>query len=382
MKQSPSDRSSPNQTRLLMGLSFGNFIGYLGLTLAPMWIPAVAAAPGSSESAAGIVASLQFACFGISSLATAWLIPRFERRHLAIFGLLLAALSDGGSYLSHGIVSIAICRSLSGLGEGFLLAAVNATAAANSNSPQRSFAVMSFVLVGLAALGFIATPFAKEVLGPSGVFGLMAIMRLPGIPLLLLLPRHGTVAIATRRGALSGVALWVLIAYSLFMTGQLSVYSFLEPLGAAQGLSLRAISLVLALGALLTTVGPVVAGWVGTRYGMHWPLIFGLTTTGLSALLFLAPFNVLAFASGDILFNMIAQFCIVYFLSLLAALDRTGRAVAASSAFMSLGITVGPVVGGLSIRSLGLASVSLVAVILHLAAAAVLSANLRRLPRG
>ena len=360
-----------------MALCYGNFIGYVGLTLAPMWVPAVAAVPGGSESAAGIVASVQFASFGIASLITAALIFRFELRHLALFGLLLAAASDCASFWVHGVSLMAVTRVICGVGEGILLAAINA-AAATSVNPQRSFAVMSFVMVALAGLCFVATPVARELLGPSGIFGVMAAIRVPGIPLLLLLPHKGAADnVRLLRGGFTAAVFLVLIAYSLFMTGQLSLYSFLEPIGSAQSLSIRAIALILALGGLLTTLGPLIAGWVGTRHGMRSPLVLGLTATGLSALLFFLPFGLLAFASGDILFNMIAQFCIVFFLTLLAALDGSGRAVAASSAFMSLGITVGPMVGGLSIRYFGLSSIGLVALTLHLASA-IAVANVRR----
>lgn len=376
-EQSTSGPGTVLQTRLLLGLSYGNFIGYLGLTLAPMWVAAVSAVHGGSASAAGIVASLQFACFGLASLITAALVLRFELRHLALFGLLLAAGSDYASFWAHDISQMAITRAICGLGEGILLAAVNA-AAGTSRNPQRSFAVMSFVLVALAGLCFVATPFAKAFLGSSGVFGLMAAIRLPGVPLVLLLPSKGGAASARfGRRDLSGAVILVLIAYSLFMTGQLSLYSFLEPIGSAQGLSLRSIAFVLAIGGFLTTLGPLIAGWIGPRYGMRQPLVYGLTATGLSALLFLLPLSIFGFASGDILFNMTAQFCIVYFLTLLASLDGSGRMVAASSAFMSLGITLGPMVGGLSIRYFGLSSVSLVALTLHLAAATAV-ANVRR----
>jgi predicted MFS family arabinose efflux permease len=370
-----SVEDTASETGALIGLAYGNFMGYLGLTLAPMWVVAVASVEHGSAAAAGMIASLQFACFGIASLATAGLILRVEIRHLALVGLLLAVVGDGASCWADHISSIAVCRAICGLGEGILLATVNA-AAASSNNPQRSFAVMSFVLVGLAALCFVATPFAKEALGSSGVFGVMAVMRLPGFLLLLLLPRRGGATDAQlRRVGLSRAALWVLAAYGLFMTGQLSVYAFLEPIGIAQGLSLRAIAFVLALGGFFTSLGPLAAGWLGAHFGLRRPLLFGLSATGLSALLFLLPSNVPAFASGDMLFNMIAQFCIVYFLGLLAALDRSGRAVAVSPAFMSVGITLGPLVGGLSIHYLGLTSVSLVAAALHVAAGAVIAAH-------
>lgn len=358
----------------LASLAFGNFLGYAGLVNAPFWVGAVVANWNVSASAAGFVASMEFACFGIASLVAAVFVVRADRRFLAYLGLALALLGELGSFLAPNMVVLTVARSFGGVGEGVVLAAVNAAAAGTSNV-QRSFAIIAFALAGLGVACHSLTPLAIDTVGPKGVFALLIGLKALGFVILIALPRHaGPEARVARRFEFKPEILSTLCAYGLFMAGGMSLWSYFERIGHARGLSLAIIVSVIAAGDLCALLGPVAADVLGVRYGRRVPLMLALFVTGTSTLLVLLPFKLVGFASGEILFTIGGQFCIVFFMSLLAELDPSGRTVAGSPAFMSLGTVIGPAVAGLSIARFGVLSAVPVSFGFHLLAVLLIAA--------
>jgi predicted MFS family arabinose efflux permease len=367
---------------ILLALSYTTFLGYMSLALAPMWVGALVNTQGSANSA-GLIASIQFVSFGIASLGAAVLITRIDARCLVFLGLLISGCGDLASFQGHDFLSMVLSRAAGGFGEGVVLAAVSASTAATAN-PQRSFSAIVFLLSVFIPMCFALTS-ATEPLGVRGIFILMMGAKVVGMSLVGLLPAHVNPAGAgnvnrVRSLALSVAVIPSLLAYSLYWMAELAIWAFMKQIGLSKQLSTNSVADILAIAALFAPLGALGAGWLGTRRGLWLPLIAGLVIAALSAVLFVLPFAAVGFTAGNILFNVVLQLCLVYFLSLLTAQDPTGRAVAAAPAFASLGLTVGPLAGGASIAHFGLPSASIVSMALFLAAAALIAASMKRRP--
>lgn len=354
---------------MLAALSYCNFLGYLGLVMAPIWVGAMSDLL-ESDRLAGLIASAEFAAFGVAALAASVLVPRYRASTLILAGGALAFVGDATCSLVQSAPIVVSARLAVGLGQGLLLSTINALGA-GTRAPHRTFALMTFTLTGLGAVTFLVAPFAQGLIGARGIFGLMAAFELAGIVCLAGLgqavtsqPEPAAVQTAPKRFLLP------LFSYCLFSMGQLSLWSYLERIGREWHLSYGAITSVLAAGGIVSLLGPWLADRLGFRGGRF--LTLALVATGASVSLFFLPEPALAFAAGDFLFNTLGQFCIVYFLTMFAGLDSGGRVVAASPAFMSVGITLGPLAASFAIAH-GSLAVLAIACAFHVAAAALLT---------
>ena len=110
---------------------------------------------------------------------------------------------------------------------------------------------------------------------------------------------------------------------------------------------------MLALAAILTLLGPLGAKWLGMRFGRAMPLCLSIIAMIIGALLLTQLPIPWMYAAGTAVLPPLGLFSAPYIMAILATLDSKGRAAAASSAFVGIGDTIGPSLGGFVLRGEG-----------------------------
>ncbi len=339
--------------KLLFAVVGASAIGLAGTNALPLLLGALSEGLGLEPDAAGVVGSVELACVALASLSASTRVHRLSRRRLALVGGVLAVLGHLSSAFADQYAMLLAARALAGIGEGLALAAANAASAA-AHDPERLFAKVAIV-GGLGAAALLAVlPLASGGYGYRGGFGVLAGVCLASLPLLLWLPRPpglGPLHFGTRERGHGARAAPVLIAAMVLAAGEGALWAFTERIGAAIGLSGPAIGGLLAATTAAGLIGAGVATWLGTRAGRVRPLALGLLGLAASTLAVSYASDTGLYAGGLLVWGLSFFFVTPYLLGTAAALDPSGRYVAASSGMTSIGIALGPALGGLVVAS-------------------------------
>jgi predicted MFS family arabinose efflux permease len=341
--------------RLLLAVVGASAVGLAGTNVLPLLLGALSEGLALGAGATGLIGSVELAAVAIASLAAATQVHRWSRRGLALVGAGIALLGHVVSALVGDYGSLLLARGLAGLGEGLALAAANA-ASAGAPDPERLFAQVALVGGLGAAVLLAALPFATEGYGYPGGFGVLAGVCIGSVPLILWLPRPPAGGAAAR--VLTVVAgtrsVRMLIAALTLAAGEGALWAFTERIGNGIGLGATAIGGLLAACTAAGLGGAALASALGTRLGRVGPLALGLLLLGLATIALGQARGAGLYTAGLLAWGLSFFFVTPYLLGTAAALDRRGRVVAASSGMTSIGVALGPALGGFVVASAGM----------------------------
>lgn len=352
-------RDAPEGSRgSLVSIVAATGVGLGGSTAMPQLLGALIDGRGLEASAAGLLGSLELGMVAIASLLVAPRVGRTSRLGLALGGAALAALGHLASAAADSYALLAVARLVAGCGAGLALAAGNATVAAAAD-PDRLYARVS-VLGGLAAaVLLLLLPYAIVPLGWRGGYLALGAVCLVLAPLLRGLPAApvtSTVRAPDAPHRLLGLG--TLAALLLFSLGEGSVWSFTERIGAHTGLPLVAIGRVLGLATVVGLAGAALAAWLGTRAGRSTPLLVGVLGFAVSTFALGYVHTPTAYVVLLLGWSLSFFFALPYLMGTAAALDRRGGWTAAAAGIMTVGIGLGPAVGGTLLAVGGFAGLS------------------------
>ena len=302
-------------------------------------------------------------------IASLLIAPRFHalpRRVMAAGGFALAAIGFLLASLTTEYAALLTCHALSGLATGVGLSLTHGTIG-RSNNPHRLFALAG-IAIGLFAIVFYgATPQAIGFLGGKALFyifgvlmAIAAVVSAFGFPL-----SEGDHAQSRQSVARISRAAWFVIACVVCMAlNQAMVFSFLERAGASHGFAASSIaSLLIVIGFINLTPAPL-AAWLEKRWSAYKVATFApLAQAGLAMVIMLASsFMPYAIAGGVFVFVMI--FTHTFLFGLIAKLDPSGRATAATPATLMIGAAIGPVLGGTLSHAFGLAAIGVASMVI------------------
>ena len=322
-------------------------IGYASVNLLPLVLGSLIDTWGLDATSAGLVGTLELAGLAATSLALAGPLSRGPRRSWALVGAGIALLGNGASALVDAFAPLAATRLMAGLGEGMVLAAGNAAAAA-AFDPERLFARVS-LLSGLYFGGaLVGLPYVTGPFGPGGGFAVIALTILVCTPWTRGLPPAPARerGVDARRAAHRAAALLALLAILVLNAGQSGLWVFSERLGVRAGLSSEAVGAVLGVSTLLGLGGAALAAVLGTRYGRFRPLVVGISTYLACGLILVGVPREIPFIAANVAWGVAFFFTLPYLLGTLAALDRRGVWTVAATAALGVGSALGPVLTG------------------------------------
>jgi predicted MFS family arabinose efflux permease len=335
-------------------LLVGHCAGMLDLVALPIWVGTLIGWYKLDPQQAGLLVSLFLAGQVISSVVLAPMFTRIPARIAAIGGFTVAALSFLGVSQSAAYLPMMVLHLVGGLGAGCALSVTHGTIGRSGN-PHRLFAAAGLAL-GIFALFMLGggTKLATSQ-GGGALFLLFAgVMLVAVIAAMAGFPDSG----AGTRGKpgphprLSPQVWFGMAAMSMLALAQAAMFSFVERIGVRSHGADAVSAALLAVG-ILTLFPPLLAAWLQHRVRAevvivvgplaHAAIAYGLTHTDGVVLYVVLVASLLA----------VVMITHTFLFGLLARLDTTGRAVAATPAMLMIGAAVGPFAGGTVVKFAG-----------------------------
>ncbi|MEN9891904.1 MAG: hypothetical protein RLY78_2199 [Pseudomonadota bacterium] len=350
--------------------------GMVDLVALPVWVGVLISHYGLAPQQAGGLATLFLAGAVLASLVVAPRLDRLPARALTALGYGLAALAFATiSRLPAGL-PMALLHALAGVAAGAALSITHGTIA-RSARPHRQFAAAGMAL-GLFAIVFLGAtpPLVAAVGGPVLFIVFAGVMAVASLACLLAFPRPvadaapaparaltgaGPAVSAARPGRLSP-AVWAgIVGVACMGLVQSMTFSFLERVGVERGWSGGAIQGVLVALGLVNLAPAVLAAVLERRWSARAVMCTGpVVQAALVAVIMTVPWFP-AWAAAASVFAAVMIFTHTFAFGLLARLDASGRAMAATPAMLMTGAAIGPVLGGTLVQTAGYASLAVAA---------------------
>ena len=175
-----------------------------------------------------------------------------------------------------------------------------------------------------------------------------------------------------------GRAVWLgALGVSCMAVVQAMMFSFLERIGMDRGFGLQAVNAVLVALGLVNLLPAGLAALLQRRWPAERVVLCGPLAQAVLVLVITQSQQFAPYAAAASVFAAVMIFTHTFAFGLLARLDPSGRALAATPAMMMAGAALGPVLGGTLVKWLGYPAVGAVAC----AAAALSVFSFSRLPR-
>lgn len=351
-----------------IALMVGHCAGMVDLVALPVWVGTLIAHYRLDPQQAGLLATLFLAGAVLASLLLA---PRFDRLHAR----LVATLGFGGAALGFGItasatdfVGMATLHALSGVAAGAALSVTHGTIA-RSARPHRLFALVGIAL-GVFAIAFLgATPPLVAALGGHVLFQVFAgVMAVAALVAALAFPVPSTVpdTDAPRAPGAPRIppAVWFgIVGIGCMGLVQAMTFSFLERVGSDRGFGLAAVTGVLIALGVVNLFPAALAAWLETRWPARKVMLSGPVLQALLVAVIMNSPSFVPYALAASVFAAVMIFTHTFAFGLLARLDLSGRALAATPAMLMIGAAIGPILGGTLVKALGYGSLGAAALV-------------------
>jgi predicted MFS family arabinose efflux permease len=332
-----------DQTSLVLAALVGEY----SLLVMPFILGAMMDAARLSEVSAGRLVSLQLLAMAIASIGVSTRLRAGQSvRPLLLGGISAICLANTLCALASHLPILAAARALTGLGEGTVMAAAAAAVCATAD-PHRLFSLIGAALAVVASVALAAAPWLAAHAGSGSIFWLLALVPLTLLPLLRhipLLARASETQIGAPPEDIRLSAGMLLISFLLLWSGASGLWVYAERIGGYQGLTPAEVGVCLGIGQLAGIPGPLVAAWGGPRFGARRSLVAGCAGMTVAAVLFVFGGSRWLYGAGASLASFSIMFVVPCFRSRMASLDVSGRTVAASSAFYTVGFGAAPLV--------------------------------------
>lgn len=366
--------------RALAALMLAHCAGMIDLVALPVWVGTLVAHYHFDARQAGLLASL---FLGGAVLASAVLAPRFDpetARWKAAIGFGLSALLFAVAAQTQHYLLLALLHAACGITTGLSLSVTHGTIARGGN-PHRGFALVGIAL-GVFAILFLgsAPPIIASVGGPALFYLFAGVMAMGALACALAFPRpetDGLPRVAKPREPVPRQVWYGIAGIACMGLVQSMTFSFLERVGSDRGFGLEAVTGVLiALGFVNLLPAPL-AALLEKRLPARSVLMAGPLVQALLVVVIMSSLRFAPYAAAASVFAAVMIFTHTFAFGLMARLDRSGRAMAATPAMLMTGAAIGPILGGTLVQGWSYGSLGPVAVVLGVGASICFS----RLPR-
>lgn len=332
------------------------------VSLLPVFLDTLRTQAGLSVRSAGFLLSSELGVAAVTNLILSAREHPHSEKKWALWGGALALFGTMLSLFSPAIANLVASRLLAGVGAG-IVGAQALRVLARGIEKERLIAFATIASMLNAAVWFALLPLLIGHLGYRALYFCLLVVFLVGTALLTRLP-----SIPNRRPirgevlAFRNSAPVVLVVVAIFLTqlGQGAFWSLEQIYGSNAGFTPDAIGTILAVCTLLLLVGAAAAAWAGDRFGRFPTLFVLIALNALSIVLVGTVRSQSVYLAANVLQALTNLSSVIYQLGLSASLDRSGRAVAASTAMVTLGNGFGPALPAWLSTNLGMPSVAVV----------------------
>jgi predicted MFS family arabinose efflux permease len=306
---------------------------------------------GLTSSQISVIAAADLGGISLCSLAAAYWINRVSWQHAALVGLLLIIAGNVACYWVQDFSGLAMLRFAVGIGEGVLMP-INLACLARTKVPDRNFGIFIVLQTIHAMIGLALIPYLVAFSGVGATFILMAGLALVVLPMLRWLPdslansKNDTdIEQTTTALRLNGKALLTLGAIFFFFAVQSGIWTYIERIGDAAGISAETIGTALAAGAFAGLIGALTAAGIASKFGRAIPLTLTAVLQAVAIVLMRDHPQIAAFFLASALFQFFWNFGIPYQMGVMSRADPAGGYVVLVTAVTGIGFTVGPLLG-------------------------------------
>lgn len=343
-----------NSRRGRIALMVAHCAGMIDLVALPVWVGTLVAHYHLDPQQAGLLASLFLSG---AVLASAGLASRFmpdTARLEAALGFGVAAALFGVACFTTSFAVLAVLHALCGVATGAALSATHGTIARTAN-PHRMFAIVGMAL-GVFAIVFLGgAPQLVARLGGAALFQIFAgVMALGALACVLAFPQPDTDEARPPNTPKQPIprAVWCGIAGIACMgLVQAMTFSFLERAGSDRGFGVEAVTGVLIALGFVNLVPAPLAALLEKRVLAKSVLLAGPVIQALLVVVIMSSTRFASYAAAASVFAAVMIFTHTFAFGLLARLDRSGRAMAATPAMLMAGAAIGPLLGGTLVKT-------------------------------
>jgi predicted MFS family arabinose efflux permease len=331
----------------------GIFMGVMGgevFIVQPGFVQGMVEYLRFSEPQAGFIASAEMTGFAVTTLLMTFLAQRIHWRRALVAFIALAVAGNLASLLPREAGLFAVTRFIAGLGCGGIVSLGFASLGLSSR-PDRHFGFMIMWSGVYGAVVLFAMPTLYRVAGMDGALWFFAVFALLGLPFVPWLPGSGSQHATA--GTVSVDPGWAdrslaLAAMFFYFLAQGIVWAYLFRIAIDAGIPEQAAANGLTVAQLGGVLGALVPALVGARFGRA-PMLFLAIACGIAPLLFFlhGGLTVVLYGVAVFIYNYGFNKTHPYLLATMATFDRTGRVVVYAVALQTLGLAVGPAIGGL-----------------------------------
>ena len=328
--------------------STGNFI-------LPLVVVVLMSNVGLDERSSGLLVSLELTASALTTLAvSAWPRPH-SRRRVAVIGAALAVAGHAAALITPELIFLAATRLVAGVGAG-IVAGEAAAIIARGRKRERLISSLTIAAILNGAFWIEVLPYISDRFGYRGpylcllvlaVIGAVLLTRLPSPPMRTARPSE------TARLDSTLFAIFVMGGVVLTQLGQGAFWGLVGVYGTNAGLGDKQIGDFLSLATLLLLVGVIGTAWAGVRFGRFGPLVILTVINALSIAVIAFVPDPTVYIAANVVQAVTNLSSVVYQLGLAAAMDRSGRLVAACSGLINLGNGIGPSISGAVATAMG-----------------------------
>ena len=349
-----------------LALMVSHCAGMLDLVALPLWVGIlVASYQFDSQQAGGLVT-----LFLIGAVCASILIaPRFKnvnRRMVASVGFLASGVCFFVASQTNDYIQLALLHLVAGICSSAALSMAHGMFA-RGESPHRLFAIAGFTLGIMAFIFMGATPNITKVAGGHSLFIIFGgIMTFAAFICAVAFPSLGLgdEESANTKQVITKIPsnVWYgIVGISLMAVTQAMTFSFMERVGNDRGFSADSVTMVLIVLTLINIVAAASAGIFEKRVSARVVLCAGPVLQIILSNIMMNASSFVFYAASASFFVSLMIFTHTFVFGLLARLDVSGRAMAATPAMLMIGAAVGPVLGGTIIKFFGYQGIGIAA---------------------
>jgi len=364
-----------------IALMVAHCAGMVDLVALPVWVGTLVSHYKLDPQQAGGLVTTFLVGAVISSLFFASRFTRTRGRTAASVGFGIAAGMFFGVSLTTNYATMAVLHGLGGVATGCALTFTHGTIGKSQN-PHRLFAMVGMAL-GVFAIVFLgATPKLVAATGGSALFKVFAGVMLAGsLVAALAFPKPDAAGADTLQSnaRLARPVWFAILGISCMGLVQSMMASFLERIGMDRGFGFeRVTGVLIALGFVNLFPAPL-AALLERRWSANRVVMAGPVAQAVLALVITHASSFAPYAVASSVFIAVMIFTHTFAFGLLARLDTSARALAATPAMLMVGAAIGPVLGGTLVKGLGYGSIGFACLVIAVFAVASFS-QARRQP--
>lgn len=357
-----------NSLRGRVALMVGHCAGMVDLVALPVWVGTLISVYRFDPQQAGLLATLFLAGAVAASLVLAPFFQLLRGRSVATAGFACAAVAFAAASTTQQFGLLALLHGVAGVAAGAALSVTHGTIARSLN-PHRLFAVVGMAL-GVFAIAFLGgTPVLVAQQGGPVLFQVFAgVMAVGALTAAVAFPVSDIVGGAERSrvpaAPLPAAVWWGVAGIAALGLVQSMTFSFLERVGSDRGYGLQAVTGVLIALGVVNLFPAALAAVLEKRWAARNVLLAGPALQALLVLVIMNSSVFAPYAAAAAVFAAVMIFTHTFAFGVLARLDPSGRALAATPAMLMFGAAIGPILGGTLVKTWGYGSLGVAALVI------------------